>query len=145
RSVAYLEDPANFPGERGDAYKRVLALARLNKGDREGGARLLRELPPTPDVDDALIRLATTPEERARQVSTALARYEGSGLFRCWAALLALGRQRHAEAADGFFRALEFTRVKPVAEAGLWQSLSALAPSDPAGVQKRAAKMIEAA
>lgn len=141
-AVAYLEDPVNFPGVKDDAYRRVLAAALLAKGDRAEGLRVLGELPHDHPVDLFRVLAAGNIEEKKKEVQGALARYEHNALFRCLDAGLAASEGKYDKAAEGYFRALEFTQVRPVAEAGLWQTLHAMAQRDPAGAQKAAAEMI---
>jgi Tfp pilus assembly protein PilF len=145
QAVAYLEDRANFPADRDDVYKRVLAQAFLGKGKRDEAERLLGSLPRDPAVDDALIRLASSTDEREKRITAAMARYERNGLFRCWDATLAAGKGKHTEAANGFFKALAFTRVKATAEQGLWRSMVAMAQSDPSKARSMAEQMIREA
>jgi hypothetical protein len=55
-ATAYLENPANFPGDKDGRYQRVLALALINAGNRSKGAEVLRRLPSSPEIDAALVR-----------------------------------------------------------------------------------------
>ncbi|MBI1915253.1 MAG: tetratricopeptide repeat protein [Planctomycetes bacterium] len=145
KAVTYLEDPTNFPALKDDSYKRALAQALVGKGDREGGARLLASLPHDPALDDAMIRLASTTQEKEKQVTAALARYERNELFRCWNAILDLNNRKYVEAIEGFFQALEYSRVRSLAEAGLWEAFAGLAEQDPAQTKARALTMMQEA
>ncbi len=131
KAVTYLEDPANFPSGKNERYQRILALALMGKGDRAAGLQLLKHLPRDPGLDTALIRLAASREEQRTEIEKALARYESNGLFRCWEAALAFGEGKYKEAAQGYLGAVEFTRVRPLAQAGLQRSLLALSHKDP--------------
>jgi tetratricopeptide (TPR) repeat protein len=131
KALTYLQDPANFPGGKDEVYNRVLAAALVGKGDRAQGAEVLQHLPHDPAVDVALIQVAATRAEQEKQVGEALARYEGNGVFRCWGAALNFDAGKYADAATGFARATEFTRVKPLAQDGLRRALLALAQQDP--------------
>jgi tetratricopeptide (TPR) repeat protein len=131
KAVAYLQDAATFPGPRDDRYKRVLAEALLRAGQPTEGLKLLEHLPRDPEVDALLIRAAATPEDRKKAVDQAAARYENDGQIRCWKGDLAFGERQYADAARHYLRALELTRTRAPAQAGLRQALFALADTDP--------------
>jgi lipopolysaccharide biosynthesis regulator YciM len=143
KAVAYLQDPANFPGGKDDVYYRVLAAALAGTGDREESMKVLQHLPHNPAVDAALIQVAGTKAEQEKAVGEAMARYESNGLFRYWDAALAFNAGKYAEAADGFARAEEFTRVKALAQDGLRRALVALAQQDPAKAKELAAQKLK--
>jgi predicted Zn-dependent protease len=142
QAVAYLEDRANFPGIQDDAYKQVLALAYLRQGERAEAAKLLQHLPQSAAVDVALIASAPSREEQEKQIGQALARHERQGVFRCYDAALHQQRGEFAEAAAAYHQALEYTRVKAFAAAGLQRSLLAMARTEPLKARELAMKML---
>jgi predicted Zn-dependent protease len=143
KALAYLQDPANFPGGKDDVYYRVLARAMAGTGEREAGMKVLQHLQHDPAVDAALIEVAATRAEQQKEVGDALARYENNGLFRYWNAALDFNAGKYAEAADGFASTVEFTRVKPLAQEGLRRALIALANQDPSWAKGIAAQKLK--
>jgi predicted Zn-dependent protease len=141
KAAAFLRDKANFPDNTSEDYKRVLALALMTSGDRAGAAEVLRQLPSSPLIDTALIRLVSA-GERDKRVAEALARYERDGLVRSMAGAVAMEKGKPAEAAEYFYKALEFAQARQVAEQGLLQSLVSFAEKDPRAARERISKMI---
>ncbi len=141
KAVAYLKDAANFPESAGEDYRRVLALALIGSGDQAGGAEVLRQLPASPLTDLALIRLASA-GERDKLVAEALARHERDGLVRCMAGAVELEKGKFAEAAESFFKALEFVNARHAAERGLQQALVAHASKDPNAARTQITRML---
>ncbi|MCC6417072.1 MAG: tetratricopeptide repeat protein [Gemmataceae bacterium] len=143
QAVAYLEDPLNFPAGKDDRHQRVLALALLGKGDRAEGLKLLKHLPHDPSLDAILIRLAGDRKDQTTQIDEAVGRYESNGLFRTWKAANAFGERKYKEAAQDYLASIEFTRFKPLAQAGLQRSLLALAQMEPAEARSVALQMLK--
>lgn len=144
KALAYLKSPSEFP-DTNDRYRQVLALALIASGDRAGGTEVLRQLPATAAIDAALVRLAGSGSERDKKLAEALQRHERDGLLRCMAGASAMEKGRFAEAGEEFFRALEFTQTRRMAEQGLQQALVAHARAKPAEAREQAARMIREA
>ena len=145
KAVAYLKDPANFPEPQSDRYRQALAVALIGSGDRVAGTEVLRQLPATATIDAALIRLAATPAEREKRLGEALAKHERDGLLRCMAGAVEMEKGKYAQAADSFFKALEFTQTRRTAEQGLQQALIAHARAKPAEAREQIARMLREA
>ncbi|MCE9530046.1 MAG: tetratricopeptide repeat protein, partial [Planctomycetes bacterium] len=139
-ALAYLENPLNFPGERDEATKRVLAVALLNRGDRDRGQKLLLELPRDASIEALLIRTTANPETRQQLLEKAVIKHESNGQFQVWKGEQLLADGKHLEAADVFWKAREYTRVGDAARMGLLRSLLGLADTDPAKVLDAVAK-----
>lgn len=141
-AVKYLEDPDNFPGDKDDRYKAVKALALLGKGDREGSAAMLKQLPPSANIEAALVALAESPAEQSKKLDQALGRYEKSALLRCMQGASALNRNDPEQAAEAFYQALEYTQVRGTAENGLGRALALWITKDPEKARERIAGML---
>jgi Flp pilus assembly protein TadD len=141
-AVKYLEDPANFPGEKDDRYRAVLALALMSKGDRDASAEVLKQLPSSPQIDAALVYLAGSPAEQSKRLEQALSRHDRSGLLRCLQGSMALQKGQFQQAAEAFYQALEVTQVRNTAEAGLGQALVLWIGQDAGKARERIAEML---
>ncbi len=130
-AAAFLRDPKNFPTQD-PVVTRMLAGALLGIGEKKEAAKLLGELPADPAVDIALIQAATTKEEMAKGIQSALAKYENNGLIRFYDANLKLSERKFEEAVREFKAAAEFAQVKAVATIGLHRALVVYAAEDPA-------------
>jgi Tfp pilus assembly protein PilF len=143
KAVAYLEDPANFKDGKDDRYNRALAVALLNKGDREGGLKVVRHLPRDAVTDVLLIQALASATDKERDEALGAARPERSGLLRCWEAELALSKGKYEEAVTSYLRATEFTQVRALAHQGLQRALFAMANSKPAQAREVAGRLLK--
>src|SRR5262249_8412536 len=139
----YLEDPANFKDSKDDRYNRALAVALLNKGDREGGLKVVRHLPRDAVTDVLLIQALASATDQERDEALSAARPERSGLLRCWEAELALSKGKYEEAVTSYLRATEFTQVKALAHQGLQRALFRMANSKPAQAREVAGRLLK--
>jgi hypothetical protein len=130
-ALAYLQSPANFADTKSERYQRVLAMALLAKGDREGSQKVLEHLPHNAGVDALLIQAASA-ADREKLLQQALSRYEGNAQLLTWQAILAFNKRDYQSAADTFLRVSRYNRYEETGKRGLLQSLLALARTDPA-------------
>jgi lipopolysaccharide biosynthesis regulator YciM len=142
-ALAYLNDPANLPGPKDDAFQRVLATVHLAKGEPQAGIKILEQMPQDPLLDAALIQAGASLEAKQQSARQAIARHDANGLFRIWNAELTYQAGKYADAARDFYNALDFTRLKASARAGLQKSLIALAATDPAAARRLATEMVQ--
>jgi tetratricopeptide (TPR) repeat protein len=145
QAVAYIEDPANFPSDRDNTYKHVLALALIATGEQSRGLGMLRHLPSTPEIDATIFRLAGSPEEQTKLAEESLERNDRNGTVRCISATAAFNRKDYVRAAQEFFRALEYTRVRTMAVQGLRVSLMLHAQREPSETLEVLSQMLNEA
>jgi predicted Zn-dependent protease len=142
-AMEYLHDPKNFPETNDDDYRQIEALVHITLGQRQQAESVLRHLPQSPRMDAIRALLVTQFDVRSRKVKEALSRYEEQALFRIIKGQNELQSEHYAEAADTYFQTLDYTRVKPHAQAGLQSALFALAQQDPLETRKRIEKYME--
>jgi predicted Zn-dependent protease len=131
QAVSYLESPANFAAadQRVNGLKAV-AYTRL--GDKAKALEAVQLLPRDPATEAMKIRLAgTSTDEMQKQVREEMTRYEANGTLACFNANLSYLKKDYVEAARGYLKALEFTKVKGPARQGVLNALTALARENP--------------
>jgi len=122
-ALAYLDNPVNFPNEKDNETKRVLAVALVNKGEREKGLQLLNQLPRDVGVEALLIRTTSNPESRHKILDEALTKHENNGLLRIWKGEQLLAEGKFEQAAEQFWSTREYTHVRESAMLGLLRTM----------------------
>lgn len=143
KALKYLKNPAYFPEKQDKTYQAILAVVLLQIGDKEKGLAVLQQLPPNPTIDAILIQLASTLTERQQRLNKAIARYENNAIFVCWEATLLVNQGKLEEAARGFYKAIDISRVQAWARRGLMHSLMALAKQNPNKTRALATEMLK--
>jgi Tfp pilus assembly protein PilF len=145
QAVAYLEDPANFPfGQTDPRVNALRAVAYSRLGEREKAVEAAQLLPADPNAEALKIRLAATSlEEMQKQVREEMTRYESNAVLTYMNAQLAFLKRNYVEAAQGFFQALEFTRVKGAARQGVLNALLSLALENPEKALELSTEMLQ--
>lgn len=145
QAVAYLEDPANFPGGGNDPRVnglRVVAYSRL--GDREKTLEAAQLLPPDPAAEALKIRLAATSvEDMQKQIREEMSRSEANAVLTYLNANLSFLKRDFVDAAKGYLQAMEFTRVRGAARQGVLNALLGLAEENPEKALELSTQMLQ--
>lgn len=145
QAVAYLEDPANFPGGANDPRVnglRLVAYSRL--GDREKMLEAAQLLPPDPAAEALKIRLAATSiDDMQKQIREEMNRTEANAVLTYMNANLSFLKRDFVDAAQGFLKAMEFTRVRGAARQGVLNALLALAQENPEKALELSTQMLQ--
>jgi tetratricopeptide (TPR) repeat protein len=133
RAASYLEDPSSFAGLANDQRLDGLQVAAYTRlGERDKVLEAVQLLPRDPGTEAMKIRLAgTSVDEMQRQVREEMTRFEANGTLACFNANLSFMKKDYVDAAQGYAKALEFTKVKGTARQGVLNSLMALARENP--------------
>lgn len=111
---------------------RRTAMAILLSTDRGLSPNLVAgNLARDPKINAALVGLTFNSDKQKAEVRGALSRFEAVGLSRALEAEDLYLAGEYAKAADAFAAALDFTRIKSLAEQGLLRSMIGLAHKDP--------------
>jgi len=129
--LAYLENPDNFPGQRDEATRRMLAVLQLSSGNRDEGVRMLQDLAKDDSINLLLIQATANPIQRQQLIEEAIGKTQNNGAVRILEADRLFAEGKFDGAAEKFREAREFTRVSQRAANGLVASLRRLADSDP--------------
>jgi predicted Zn-dependent protease len=125
---AYLAQiAAEFPNNK--EFDRVFTAITLSHG---GGSamRLLRHLPRDPQIDHLLTRIGQKVGDDQAKLRAALTRFESNGIARIMQAEELFFNGEYSKAADAYASALDFTRIKSMAQQGVIRSMFALAAQD---------------
>ncbi|MGF1582513.1 MAG: tetratricopeptide repeat protein [Gemmataceae bacterium] len=130
-ALAYLQAPGNFPKAKSDEHRALLALLLHQAGRTNASQKAAEAMGPSPQFYDLMIQFGANLDEKQKQLSEALERYQHVGRFICRNAALQWNEGKFEEAAREFAKALEITRVEKLAQRGVQLSLAALAQRDP--------------
>lgn len=111
--------------------RRVAAAILLQLNTPGSVSEISRLLPHDPQIDAILFELGRNTEKTRGDLKSTLMRYESVALSRVMAAEDLYNQGQFEKAAEAFAKALDFTRVKPLALQGLARSMFALANKDP--------------
>lgn len=108
--------------------RRVAAAVLLSLNSDASASTIARHLPRNPQVDKALFGLTVNNAQKQRdEVRGVLSRHESVGYTRIMKAEDSYLAGRFSESAEEFASALEFTRMKPLAEQGFLRAMIAFA------------------
>ncbi len=131
-ALAYLNDPANFPGTgKDDQTKRLAAAILLDLGKNAEALGMVGRLPNDDYLELILILATANPLERQMKLDEALAKHENNGLLRLLQADLLVVEKKPDEAAKQLWSAMEFTRIAGAVNDAFLKVMLAIADTDP--------------